>query len=113
MAADGQGLEGAEEGVPADGVIDHLAALALGDLSDPLDEILLRIDDGIGAAMARAMRAFSMLPTVPMTVAPSALRPLAEQLADAAGRGVDQDMVAFPHPVDAMQQELRRSCPSA
>src|SRR4029077_16659267 len=90
MAADGQGFEGAEECIPPDGVIDNLAALALGDLSDPLDEILPRIDDGKSAAMAAGDACVLDAADGADNRSAQGARPLAEQLADPAGRGMDQ-----------------------
>ena len=99
---------------PCRRVVDHRHALAAGDLLDALDEVLARVDDRVRAAVgACASSAFSSLPTVPIIVTPSALRPLAGDQADAAGRGVEQDRVAGFEPLTSGGTGTARSGPSA
>src|SRR5438445_252585 len=57
QAAALQAIERLEEGVLADGIVDHRHFLPAGDLVHPRDEVFLRVDDRMRRAMvARELR---------------------------------------------------------
>ena len=82
------------ERVLADGVVDDRHFLAAGDLVDARDEILARVDDGVVAAMGLGeLRLFVVADGADHGGA-EMLGPLADDQADAARRGMDQDGLA-------------------
>ena len=105
MAAHGKRRQRTAEGVVADRVIDDIGARAAGHAHDRLGEIFAGVDDD----MVRA----EPLDDPRLVVArhrgdhgrAEMAGPLHQQLADAAGRGMDEDDVARLHGVDVMQQE--------
>ena len=103
-----QAVERLQEGVLADGIIDHRHLLAFRDLFNAFDEILARIDDRVGAAMG--LREFCFLVAADGADDGSAemLCPLAQDRADAAGGRMQQDGVAGFDAVGLPDQILRR-----
>ena len=103
-----EAVERFQERVLADGVINDRNFLAAGDLVDALHEILAGVDDGVGAAMG--LRELRLLVAADGADHGGAemFGPLAEDQADAAGRGMQQDGIAGFDPIGLADQILRR-----
>ena len=85
-----QAVERLVPGVLADRVVDHLDALAAGDLLDPRGEVLAAVVDREGGAVVARQRAFLVAAGGADQLQAERLRPLAGDQADAAGRGVEE-----------------------
>jgi len=95
------------ERVLADGIAHHRHAAALGQRYDGVDEILLGVDDGGIASMRTGDRGLLLGPDRADHVGAEVLGPLAEQDPDAAGRGMDQNMIAGSHRERGVNQIMR------
>jgi hypothetical protein len=102
-----QALQRAHEGVLADRVVHHAHAFAPGDLLDPLGEVLARVDDGVVAAVGLGQRRLLVGTDGADHRGAEGARPLADDQADAAGGGMDQDGVAGLDLAGTAQQVLR------
>ena len=102
-----QAIQRFEERVLADGIVDHRHLLAAGDLVDAFDEILARVDDGVGAAMGLGELGLFVAADGADHGGAEMLGPLAEDQADAAGRGMQQDGVAGFDAIGLADQILR------
>ena len=103
----GEAIQRFQEGVLADGVVDHGALLAAGDLRDALHEVLAGVDDGVVATMGFREFCFLVAADGADHGGAEMLGPLAEDEADAAGRGVQQNGVAGFHAIGLADQILR------
>src|SRR5439155_21026900 len=90
-------VERLHEGVLANRIIDDGQQLAAGDVLDAGDEILARVDDRMMAAMGLGELGLGIGADRADDGGTEMLRPLAEDEADAAGGGVDQDGAALLH----------------
>src|SRR6185437_5253104 len=101
-----QAIERGREGRLADAVVGDGALGPLGDFGDTGWEVLRRIvDDVVGAAALGDLR-FGRRADGSDDGGAEMLAPLAENLADAAGRGVDEDEVAGLYAIGLAQQVL-------
>src|SRR3954454_4363754 len=89
-----QAIEGLQESVPADRVVDDRDLLAASDLVNALHEVLARIDDGVGASMR--LCEFCLFITADRTDHGNAqmLGPLAKDKSYAACRRMEQDRIS-------------------
>ena len=84
-----------------------MAFRALGDLVDPLGEILVAIEDRVLRARLLGERGLLRRADAADHRCAQRLAPLAEDEPDAPGRGMDEDRVALFHPIGLAQQILR------
>ena len=103
-----QAVERLQESVLADGVVDRRHFLALRDFVDALREILARIDNCVGAAMGLGELCLLIVADGADDGGAEMLRPLAQDKADAAGRGVQQDGIAGFDAIGLADQILHR-----
>ncbi len=98
---------GRERGL-ADAVIDHLAQLAAGDFLGPRGEILIAIEDGVMAAIGLGERGLVLGADRADDIGAEMIGPLAQDQADAAGCGMNEDVHALLDLEGAAQQIFRR-----
>ena len=91
----------------ADAVIDDIAELAAGDVLHARDKILIAVKDGVMAAMRLRDLGFVFRSDGADHGCAQRIRPLAQNLADAAGGGVHQHGRALLHFEGAIEQILR------
>ena len=102
-----QAIERFQERVLADGIVHHRHLLAAGDLLDAFDEILLGVNDRVGAAMGLGEFRLLLAADGADHGGAEMLGPLAEDQADAAGRGMQQNGVAGFDAIGLADQVLR------
>ena len=95
----------------ADAVIDHRAQLAAGDLLDLGDEILVAIENGVVRAVLLGELGLVLRADGADHVGAEMIGPLAGDQADAAGRRMDEDVVALLHLGRSAAAGIARSCP--
>ena len=102
-----QAIERAGEGVLADALVNHRAALAVGHVHDQRHEILARINRDMIGAVGFGEFGFLVGRDRADHGCAQMFGPLAQDQPHAAGRRVDQHRIARLHPVGAAQQVLR------
>ena len=101
-----QAVERGHQRVLADRVVDHRHALAVGDLADPLRDVLARGDDDMGAAVGAGDLGLRVGADGADHGDAERARELAGDQPDAAGGGVVEDRLAALQRMDLPEQVL-------
>ncbi len=105
VAARGQAGQGIVEGVLADGVVGHVHAAAVGELLDGVHHVLFPVENHMVAAVAAGAFGFVLAADGADHGGAQVARPLAQQLPDPAGGGLDQDDAALADREDVGEQD--------
>ena len=99
-----QAVEGLHKGGLADRVVDHIYPTPFGDIFYPLGEILLPVEDRVGAAVL--LRSAGLLRTAHCADngRPDMTGPLADERAHSPGCGMNEESAARLHRIAAFQE---------